>query len=104
MSSLNQVVPRTLRYARGLSKDVTAVHVAEDLESAEELRNTWERWHSDIPLLILETPYRSFISPLLAYIDALDGKTPGSLITVVLPEFVPAHWWKMSSTTRRRSA
>jgi amino acid transporter len=94
VGSLNQVVLRTLRYARGLSKDVTAVHVAEDLEAAEELRGTWERWHSDIPLLILETPYRSFISPLLAYIDALDARSPGSLITVVLPEFVPAHWWE----------
>jgi amino acid transporter len=94
VASLNQVVLRTLRYARGLSKDVTAVHVAEDQEAADALRQMWERWHSEIPLLILETPYRSFISPLLAYIDALDARSPGSLITVVLPEFVPAHWWE----------
>src|SRR5205823_3902243 len=94
VGGLNQVVLRTLRYARGLSSDVTAVHVAEEIAEAEELRHTWEQWHLDIPLLILETPYRSFIAPLLAYIDALDARSPGSLITVVLPEFVPAHWWE----------
>jgi len=94
VGELNKPVIRTLRYARALSADVTAVHVAEDLASAEGLRQQWERWQSGVPLLILETPYRSFIAPLLAYIDALDARSPGSLVTVILPEFVPAHWWE----------
>lgn len=94
IAALNKPVLRTLRYARGVSADVTAVHVAEDLASAEHLRQEWERWQCGIPLLILETPYRSFIAPLLAYIDALDARSPGSLVTVILPEFVPAHWWE----------
>jgi amino acid transporter len=94
VAALNKPVLRTLRYARGLSSDVTAIHVAEDLESAEHLRHAWEQWQCGIPLLILETPYRSFIAPLLAYIDALDARSPGALVTVILPEFVPAHWWE----------
>jgi len=94
VAGLNQAVLRTLRYARAISRDVTAVHVAEDAETSEALQHAWERWHCDVPLLILETPYRSFIGPLLAYIDALDARAPGSLITVVLPEFVTAHWWE----------
>jgi amino acid transporter len=94
VAALNKPVLRTLRYARGISSDVTAIHVAEDLESAEGLRQSWEQWQCGIPLLILETPYRSFIAPLLAYIDALDARSPGSLVTVILPEFVPAHWWE----------
>jgi hypothetical protein len=94
VASPNQAVLRTLRYARAISRDVTAVHVAEDPEVEEALRRNWEMMHCDIPLLILETPFRSFLGPLLAYIDALDARSPGSLITVVLPEFVPAHWWE----------
>jgi amino acid transporter len=94
VATLNQAVLRTLRYARAISKDVTAVHIAEDPEDAVSIQRDWERWKCGMPLLILESPYRSFIDPLLAYIDALDARSPGSLITVVLPEFVPAHWWE----------
>lgn len=96
VGGINRAVLPTLSYARALSPDVTAVHVAEDLSSADDLRREWEDWGSGIPLLILETPYRSFIEPLLAYIDALDARSPGSLVTVVLPEFVPAHWWEQA--------
>jgi amino acid transporter len=94
IASINQAVVQTLSYAQGLSTDVTAVHVTDDLAEAEELRRQWEAWHVGIPLLVLETPYRSFLAPFLAYIDALDARSPGSLVTVVLPEFVPAHWWE----------
>jgi amino acid transporter len=94
IANINQAVVQTLAYARGLSPDVTAVHVTDDLQEAETLRHQWEAWDVGIPLLLLETPYRSLVNPLLAYIDALDTRMPGSPMTVVLPEFVPAHWWE----------
>jgi amino acid transporter len=94
IAGINRAVIRTLAYARGISQDVTAVHVTDDLPAAEKLRREWEEWDAGVPLLILETPYRSFIGPLLTYIDALDERAPGSLVTVVLPEFVPRHWWE----------
>lgn len=91
---LNRAVVRTLGYARSLSPNVTAVHVTDNLESAEQLREQWERWAPGIPLVIIESPYRSLTGPLLAYIDAIDRQDPDALITVVLPEFVPRHWWE----------
>ncbi len=48
----------------------------------------------EVPLVIIESPYRSFIAPILAYIDALDHSHPGETITVVLPEFVPNYFWQ----------
>lgn len=94
IAGISRAVVRTLAYARAISSDVTAVHVTDDLSSADELRQKWEQWDNGVPLLILEAPYRSFIGPFLAYIDALDARSPGSLVTVVLPEAVPKHWWQ----------
>ncbi len=45
-------------------------------------------------LIMIESPYRSLVPPLVAYIDALRDRNPGTTVTVVLPEFVPAHWWE----------
>ncbi|HEX8036942.1 MAG TPA: APC family permease [Ktedonobacterales bacterium] len=45
-------------------------------------------------LVVIESPYRSLVPPLVAYIDALRDRNPGMTVTVVLPEFVPAHWWE----------
>jgi hypothetical protein len=91
---LNKAVVRTLAYARSLSSNVTAVHVTDNLSTAERLREHWEEWSGGIPLVIIESPYRSFSGPFLAYIDSIDRKDSNALITVVLAEFVPKHWWE----------
>lgn len=91
---LNLMVVRTLAFARSLSKNVTAVYVTDDLEAAQELRAKWDRWAGDVPLVVLESPYRSLTSPLLAYLDALERQHPGTPVTVALGEFVPRHWWE----------
>ncbi|MEX0786007.1 MAG: APC family permease [Dehalococcoidia bacterium] len=94
VEELNQAVLRTLDYARSLSNNVTAVHVSDEVEQGEALRAQWDRMVTDIPIVIIESPYRSFLAPMLAYIDAVDRADPGAYITVVLPEFVPAHFWE----------
>lgn len=95
VAGLNRVSLRALAYARGLSPDVRAVHVAlEGPEEVERLRGRWEEWQLDIPLIILESPYRATVGPLLAYIDAYRKRHPTVMLTVLLPEFVPAHWWE----------
>jgi amino acid transporter len=91
---LNRAVARTLGYARALSKNVTAVHVTDDLEAAVALKRRWKQWGSDVPLVILESKYRSLTGPLMHYIDALAKKDPSAPITVVLAEYVPRHWWE----------
>jgi amino acid transporter len=83
-----------LRYARALSDDVTAIHVSMDLEEAEKLKAKWEQWGDGTRLVILESPYRLLIEPLLEYIEGIASKRqPNETITIVVPQFVPKHWY-----------
>jgi hypothetical protein len=83
-----------LTFAQSISDDVVAVHVTEDRDEAERAREHWESLGGDVRLVIVESPYRSLLPPLLAYIDAVDMSDPSRPITVVLSEFVPRHWWE----------
>ncbi len=94
VDEVNWGVLHTLDFARSLSDNVTAVHITDELEEGEALREQWERTVPDTPIVIIESPYRSFLAPMLTYIDAIDRVDPGAYITVVLPEFVPAHFWE----------
>jgi amino acid transporter len=80
-------------YARSISPDAVAVHVAFDRSRLPELRQRWEETMGDMDLLILDSPYRSLIHPVMEYLDAADAVRDDDIITVVLPEFVPARWW-----------
>jgi amino acid transporter len=83
-----------LRFARSLSKDVMAVVVDVEPQFTASVREKWPVWGHDVPLVILESPYRSTIGPLLTYLDEVDQREPErGLAVVVLPEFVPAQWW-----------
>jgi len=68
--------------------------VTDDLSSAETLRKRWIQWEGDMPLVVLESPYRSLTAPLLAYVDAQRAQHPNRTIMVVLGEFVPRRWWE----------
>lgn len=94
IDELNQAVLHTLEFARTISDNVTAVHITDDVEEGDTLRTAWEDSVPDMPIVIIESPYRSFLAPMLAYIDGIDRADPGAYITVVLPEFVPAHFWE----------
>jgi amino acid transporter len=94
VSGVHQGTLAGLRYARLLSNDVTAVHVSTNPEEIEKLRQTWEAWGNGVRLVILDSPYRLLMEPLLEYIDAIDARRqPNEIITIVVPEFVPRHWW-----------
>jgi amino acid transporter len=95
IGDVNRASLQALAYARSLTPDVRAVHVVtEGPEEVERLRGRWERCGLDIPLVILESPFRATVGPLLAYIDSYRKSHPNTTITVLLPEFVPAHWWE----------
>ncbi len=98
IASLNQIALQTLAYAqsiaRGTDDVVSAVHIADDPDEAEALRQQWEERQCVVQLTIIESPYRSLVGPLLAYIDAMHAQHPRKTLTVVLPEMVPAHWWE----------
>ncbi|HET6384141.1 MAG TPA: APC family permease [Armatimonadota bacterium] len=82
-----------LNYARRISREVQALHIELVAEDTEPLRQKWEKVAPDVPLLIMESPYRQLQGPLIRYIRALRVHKPGCIITVVVPEFVAPKWW-----------
>jgi hypothetical protein len=89
VSGVHQGTLAALRYARHLSKDVTAVHVAMDPVEAEKVRAKWEKWGQGVRMVMLNSPYRLFLEPILEYInDIAQQRQPGETITIVVPEFV----------------
>jgi hypothetical protein len=92
ISSVHRGALAALRYARSLSEDVTAVHVAIDPADGEKAQKKWETWGDGTRLVILDSPYRLFLEPLLAYIEEIDAqRQPNEALTVVVPQFVPRH-------------
>ncbi|MBF6599904.1 MAG: APC family permease [Dehalococcoidia bacterium] len=94
VDEINRAVLRTLDYARTISPHVTALHITDDLAEGHRLREQWDESIDDVELVVIDSPYRSFIAPVLSYIDALDRADPAAYVTVVLPEFVTAWPWQ----------
>jgi amino acid transporter len=91
--TLSRAVLRSVQFGRSLSDDVKAVHITIDAEAAEALRQDWEHMLPDVPLVVIETPYRSLVLPFLHYLDVMAPTPPNTITIVVLPEYVPRHWW-----------
>jgi len=94
VDGINKVTMGAIEMARALSSRITAVHLTDNNEEAEEFRAHWERLIPDVPLLIIESPYRAFAAPMLAYIDSLRQTEPDRRITVILPAFKAHHWYE----------
>lgn len=94
ISGVHKGTLTALRYARSLSKDITAVYIAIDEDQTKRINQRWEKWTPEIPLVVIESPYRELMHPLVNYIESqADLSGSGDIITVVVPEFVPKHWW-----------
>lgn len=97
---LDRAATQSLAYARSVSPHVTAVHIVMDEQEADAMRAAWDAWQQEVPeeeemhLLLIESPYRSLLRPLLAYIDTMHERHPQETLTVILPEFVVSHWWE----------
>ncbi len=93
ISGVQRAVVGALDYARTLSPDVRAVYIDVDPASTAKIQKDWDKWGRGVPLVVLPSPFRSLMEPLLEYIEQLDRDHPDDYVTVVLPEFVPARWW-----------
>jgi amino acid transporter len=94
VSSIQQGTMEALRYAKLLSDDVTAVHVSIDPAETEKVQRKWKTWGEGTRLIILDSPFRLFIEPLLEYIkEIIDNRQPNETITVVVPQFIPSKRW-----------
>lgn len=92
--SLHRGIFPALEYARSISPDCRAIHIEIDPENTPRLLQEWEQYvGEDIPLVILPSPYRSVIGPLMAYLEEVQRERPHHVVTVVVPEFVSNRWW-----------
>lgn len=96
ISGLHRGVLTALEYAKSIARDnnVTAVYVDFEEEATAKLREKWERLEVGVKLVVLPSPYRELTRPLLKYIKRVGREEHDDLITVVLPEFIPAKWWQ----------
>ena len=83
-----------IAFANSISRNATAVHITNDPATAESLRERWPSWAGTTELVVVESPYRALIGPLLRYMNALQAQDPGRPIVVVLSDIVPRHWWE----------
>jgi amino acid transporter len=94
VSGIHQGALEALRYAKLLSDDVTAVHVSLDPAEAEKVQKKWKTWGEGTRLVILDSPFRLLIEPLLEYIkDIVESRQPNETITIVVPQFMPSKHW-----------
>ncbi|SPF53619.1 Uncharacterized amino acid permease YdaO (fragment) [Candidatus Desulfosporosinus infrequens] len=95
VATFTRVVVNTVEYAISISNDVTAVHIVLDDEKAEKLRIRWEINYPNISLVMICSPYRSMLGPLLDYLDKVEKSTkPYELVMVLIPEFITDKWWQ----------
>ncbi len=95
ISGIHRGVVDAIGFAQSISKNVTAVYVELEPGSGEAVRNEWQAWWPDVPMVIVPSPYRSLIGPLLDFLDRTDREhNDGHLAAVVVPEFVPARRWQ----------
>lgn len=93
ISGVHRAAINAVNYARVLSDDVRAVHMALDDQRAATVQREWDHYENTLRLVTLVSPYRSLREPLIGYIDKILAENPRGFVTVVLPEFVPARWW-----------
>jgi amino acid transporter len=94
VSGIHQGTLEGLRYAKLLSDDVTAVHISMDPDETEKVQKKWKTWGEGTRLIILDSPFRLFIEPLLKYLEEIiDSRQPNETITIVVPQFIPSKRW-----------
>jgi amino acid transporter len=94
VGDLHKGVVQALQYARTLSPSAKAVYVELDPEKTRRLEEKWGKWGFGVPLVVLTSPYRLLLAPLLEYVDHLLALGENHMVTIVIPEFIPARWWQ----------
>ena len=94
IGGVQRAVVKALQYARTLSTDIRAVYVEIDPAATASLRDQWPAWGQGVELVVLTSPYRSLMEPLLEYIEMAQQQDPDGFVTVILPEFVPHRLWQ----------
>jgi amino acid transporter len=94
VDGINKVTIGAINMARAISGNIHAVHLVDDLDEGEKFHEQWTESVPDVPLLIIESPYRAFAAPMLAFIEQLQETEQDRRITVIIPAFKAHHWWE----------
>jgi amino acid transporter len=95
ISGIHRGMVGAVNFARSISKNVTAVFVELEPGAGEKAQGEWKAWWPDVPMVVVSSPYRSIVAPLLQFLDETDLEhNDGQLAAVVLPEFIPGKWWE----------
>jgi hypothetical protein len=96
VGDVHRGVVRAVQYARTLAPEaaVRAVLVETDPARTARVEEKWAKWGFGVPLVVLTSPYRSLLRPLLDYIDQIHARGDDQMVTIVLPEFLPRRWWQ----------
>lgn len=94
VNGITKATSAALVYATTISEEVIAVCVEVDKRDSEAMRAEWEAWDIGVPLEIIPSPYRSVLKPLIEFVDSMSMVSPGQLVTIIVPEIVPRHWWE----------
>ena len=95
VGDIHRGVIKAIQYAQTLSPNAKAVYVETDPERTRRLEEKWGKYGMGAPLIVLTSPYRSLLGPLTEYIDHLQEQGENHVVTIVLPEFIPARWWQL---------
>lgn len=94
IDDVNYASLRAMAFARTISSDVVVLHIALEAERTEKVKQKMQIYAPDLKLIIVDSPLRAFVRPLLTYVDAVHSQYPDAFVTIVLPEFITAHWWE----------
>ncbi len=98
ISGVNRAVVQALNVARSITVDIRAVYVSDNPEHSDAVRTLWAQSVPDVPLVLVESPYRALIAPFVAYLDVLDRAWPSEkeepITFVLIPEYVARSWWE----------
>ena len=95
MDDVNAASLRAMAFARTISSEIVVINISNDAERAAGIKAKMEKYAPDLKLIIIESPTRAFVQPLMKYIEALHAQVPNTFVSIVLPEFITAHWWEI---------
>ena len=94
IGQLNRGTVEALDYARSIADEIVGIHVDVGTTDREKLQERWQQLEPDIPLVILDSPYREVVAPIADFISDYEAHNPGVLSTVIIPAFVTRNWWE----------
>jgi amino acid transporter len=94
VNGITKATSGALVYATTISDEVVAVYIEVDPRDTARIEQEWDAWDIGVPLVVVPSPYRSILKPLVEYVESLRMITAGELVTIVVPEVVPRRWWE----------